>query len=176
MPTRNQIIKIHALKGSLKLDDDTYRDILSGYGVKTSTKLSIVKADQLIDDLTKKAVAAGVWEKRKPAAKAKTRKLADDDQSKMIRGIWIELAGMTGGVRDSSEAALESYCKRMTGIQKLQWLDVKQAQLVIEALKKWRKRIEDADIDTSAGSDALQDILDMMEQKEREERHGKKTE
>lgn len=144
MPTRNQIIKIHALKGSLKLDDDTYRDILSGYGVKSSTKLTIVKADQLIDDLVKKAVAAGVWEQRKPAAKAKaTRKLADDDQSKMIRGLWIELHEM-GAVRDSSEAALASYVKRMTRVAALQWLDVKQAQLVIEALKKWHKRIEDA--------------------------------
>lgn len=143
MPTRNQIIKIHALKGSLKLDDDTYRDILRGYGVKSSTKLTIVKADQLIDDLVIKATAAGVWEKRKPAAKAKTtRKLADDDQSKMIRGIWIELHEM-GVVKDSSEKALASYVKRMTRIEDLRWLDVKQAQLVIEALKKWRKRVED---------------------------------
>ena len=144
MPTRNQIIKIHVLKDLLKLDDDTYRDILSGYGVKTSTKLTIVKADQLIDDLTAKATAAGVWEKRKPAAKAKaTRKLADDDQSKMIRGIWIELHEM-GAVRDSSEAALASYVKRMSGVSALQWLDVYQAQSIIESLKKWRKRIEDA--------------------------------
>jgi phage gp16-like protein len=144
MPTRNQIIKIHALKGSLKLDDDTYRDILNGYGVKTSTKLTIVKADQLIDDLVKKATAAGVWETRKPAAKAKTtRKLADDAQSKMIRGIWIELHEM-GAVRDPSEKALSSYVRRMTGMSALQWLDVKQAQTVIEALKKWRKRVEDA--------------------------------
>jgi phage gp16-like protein len=143
MPTRNQIIKIHALKGALKLDDDTYRDILDSYGVKSSTKLSIVKADQLIDDLTKKALAAGVWETRKPAAKAKvTRKLAYDDQSRMIRGLWIELHEL-GAVRDSSEKALASYCKRMAGVQALQWLDVKQAQTIIEALKKWRKRVQD---------------------------------
>jgi phage gp16-like protein len=141
MPTKNQIIKIHALKGSLKLDDDTYRAILGGYDVKTSTKLTITKADLLIDDLTRKAVAAGVWETRKPAAKARsTRKLADDDQSRMIRGIWIELHEM-GAVRDSSETALASYVKRMTNVAALQWLDVKQAQLVIEALKKWRKRV-----------------------------------
>ena len=82
-------------------------------------------------------------QKRKPAAKAKTtRKLADDDQSKMIRGIWIELHHL-GAVRDSSETALASYVKRMTRVSALQWLDVKQAQLVIEALKKWRQRVED---------------------------------
>lgn len=141
MPTKTQIIKIHALKGALKLDDDTYRAILGGYGVKTSTKLTITKADDLIDDLTRKAVNAGVWEKRKPAAKAKaTRTLADDDQSRMIRGLWIELHEI-GAVKDPSEKALASYVKRMTRMAALQWLDVKQAQLVIEALKKWRARV-----------------------------------
>lgn len=142
MPTPNQIKKIHTLKGALQLDDETYRAILGGYGVKTSTKLSISKADDLIGDLTKKASAAGVWENRKPAAKAKAaRKLADDDQSRMIRGIWIELHQL-GAVRDPSETALASYVRRMTGVQALQWLDVKQAQTVIEALKKWRKRVQ----------------------------------
>lgn len=142
MPTPNQIKKIHALKGALRLDDETYRAILDAYGVKTSTRLSISKADQLLIELEHKALAAGVWEKRKPAAKAKAaRKLADDDQSRMIRGIWIELHEL-GAVRDSSEKALASYVKRMTNVQALQWLDVKQAQKVIEALKKWRKRIQ----------------------------------
>ena len=37
------------------------------------------------------------------------------------------------------------------------------------------KVAEEADIDTSAGSEKLQDILDMMEKKEREGRHGKET-
>ncbi len=60
----------------------------------------------------------------------------------MIRGIWIELHEI-GAVRDPSEKALASYVKRMTTVAALQWLDVKQAQLVIEALKKWRKRVED---------------------------------
>lgn len=143
MPTKHQIVMIHALKGALKLDNDTYRATLGGYGVKTSTKLTIAKADELIDDLTRKAVAAGAWEKRKPAAKAKaSRPLADDAQSKMIRAIWIELFEM-GAVRDSSEKALASYVKRMSGVAALQWLDVIQAQSIIEALKKWRKRIED---------------------------------
>lgn len=144
MPTPNQIKKIHALKGALKLDEDTYRATLGGYGVKTSTRLSITKAEELISDLTRKAVATGAWEVRKPAAKAKTaRKLADDDQSRMVRGIWIELHQL-GAVRDPSEAALASYVKRMTGVQALQWLDVVQAQGLIEVLKKWRKRVEDA--------------------------------
>lgn len=140
MPTQLQIKKIHALKGALGLDDDTYRAMLSGYKVKSSTKLSIPKAEELIRDLEEKAVAAGVWEKRKPARKAKTtRKLADDAQSRLIRSLWIQLH-QAGKVKNSSEEALAAYVKRMTKVEALQWLDVKAASTVIEALKKWLAR------------------------------------
>lgn len=142
MATAAQIQKIHILKSALKIDDDTYRATLAAYGAKSSKDRSftINKADELIQDLVEKAVAAGVWEKRKPARKAKTtRKLADDDQSKKIRSLWIQLH-QVGKVKDPSEAALASYVKRMTHVNALQWLDVKGASKVIEAMKKWLER------------------------------------
>lgn len=46
-------------------------------------------------------------------------------------------------VRDSSEKALATYVERMTGVQALQWLDVWQAQKLIEIMKKWLKRVHD---------------------------------
>ena len=142
MATPAQIKKIHILKSALKIDDDTYRATLAGYGVKSSTAraFTITLADELIQDLVEKAVAAGVWEKRKPARAAKTtRKLADDDQSKKIRALWIQLH-QAGKVNNSSEEALAAYVKRMVKVAALQWLTVKQASTVIEALKKWLAR------------------------------------
>jgi len=140
MATPNQIKKIHALKGALKLDDELYRELLGGFKVKSSTKLSIPKAEELIKHLEEKAVAAGVWEKRKPARAAKTsRKLADDDQSKKIRSLWLQLH-QAGKVQNSSEEALATYVKRMSKVAALQWLSVKEASTVIEALKKWLAR------------------------------------
>jgi phage gp16-like protein len=140
MPIPAQIKKIHALKGALQMDEDTYRLTLSGYGVKSSTKLSIAKADELLQDLEGKAIAAGVWEQRKAARKAKvTRKLADEPQSKKIRALWLELH-QADKVTNPSEDALEAYVKRMTKVDKLQWLRVAQASKVIEAMKKWLAR------------------------------------
>jgi phage gp16-like protein len=140
MASAAQIKKIHALKGALKLEDEVYRQLLGGFKVKSSTKLSIPKADELIKDLEEKAVALGVWEKRKPARKAKTtRKLADDDQSKKIRYLWLQLHKV-GKVKDPSETALASYVNRMTNVAALQWLSVNQASRVIEAMKKWLER------------------------------------
>lgn len=139
MPTPAQIKKIHALKGALKMDDEIYRLMLAGYGVKTSTKLSIAKADELITDLESKAVAAGAWEMRKPVRSAGAKKLADDPQSKKIRALWLELH-QTGKVKNPAEGALIAYVKRMTNCNALQWLSIRQASTVIEALKQWLER------------------------------------
>jgi phage gp16-like protein len=139
-PSPGQIKKIHALKGALQMDDETYRETLKGYGVKSSTKLSIAKADELLQDLEAKAIGMGNWVSRKPAQAAKTKQaLADDPQSKKIRQLWLDLHD-AGKVKNPAESALVAYVKRMTSVAALQWLSVKQASTVIEALKKWMER------------------------------------
>ena len=140
MATLSQIKKIHAIVSAMQIDDATYREVLKGYNVKSSTKLSIPKADELLQDLETKAVALGIWEKRKPAKKAKaTRPLADDAQSKKIRQLWLELHA-TGKVTNSSEAALAAYVKRMERVDALQWLTATKASRLIEKMKKWLER------------------------------------
>ena len=137
MPASGQIKKIHALKGALRLDDDTYRATLAGYGVKSSTKLSITKADELIADLEEKAVAAGVWERR-DHAKAK-RRLGDDPQTSKIQGLWAALH-KAGKVQTNSAKALSAYVKRMTGKDALKWCSAFEKGRLIENLKAWEAR------------------------------------
>ena len=142
MATPAQIKKIHILKSALKIDEETYRATLAGYGAKSSKgrSFTIGKADELIQDLVEKAVVAGVWEKRKPGRKAQaTKPLDDDPQVRKIRQLWIELT-QAGKVRNASEAAMNKYVQRMTGVAHAKWLDVAQASTVIEALKKWLAR------------------------------------
>ena len=142
MATPIQIKKLHSLKSALKMDDDTYRSHLSGYGVKSSKdrRFTIAKADAMIVDLEQDAIAMGVWEKRKPGKRAKaTRPLADDAQSKKIRQLWLELHA-EGKVVDPSEKALASYVKRMERVDALQWLTVAKASRLIEKMKKWLER------------------------------------
>jgi len=69
----------------------------------------------------------------------KSRPLADDDQSKKIRALWLALHD-AGVVRDPSEASLCAYVKRQTHVEALQWLSTAQASRVIEALKQWAAR------------------------------------
>lgn len=135
MPTPGQIKKIHALKGKLSLDDATYRATLAGYGVTTSKKLSIEKADTLIADLEEKAVGSGVWEKRDNVK----RRLGDDPQTGKIQGLWASLH-KAGKVETNSAKALSAYVKRMSGKDALKWCTSFEKSRIIEALKAWLER------------------------------------
>lgn len=134
----NQLAMIHIAKKDLGLDDDTYRDIvrLVSNGRESSAgSLDYAERRKLLEHFESRG-----W-KNKPAKNAKTRPLATDDQSKMIRGLWIELFNL-GAIANSSEAALAAFVKRQTGVNALQWLNSYQASQVIESLKKWVARVE----------------------------------
>ena len=136
MPTPAQIKKIHAVKGALKLDDPTYRDILSGYGVKTSKRLTITKADELIADLEGKAIAAGVWV---PRLRSGTARIGEDPQAMKIQSLWAQLH-QTGKVQTNNAKALSAYVKRMAGKDALKWCSSAEKGRIIEALKQWLER------------------------------------
>ena len=59
----SQIKKIHALKSVLGLDEDLYREMLSGFSVQSSKRLTVIQAGSLIETLEAEAVARNVWQK-----------------------------------------------------------------------------------------------------------------
>jgi phage gp16-like protein len=138
-----ELAKIHIGKKDLGLDDDTYRDILREAGrVESSADLDYRGRMAVLERFKElgwrpkcRARAPGTGDR----GKRLSRPLADDPQSKKIRALWLDLHA-AGKVRDSSERALASYCKRMTGRDALQWLSTGEASRVIEALKQWLER------------------------------------
>ena len=76
---------------------------------------------------------------RKTGTGAGRPALDDRPQVKKARALWIELA-KTGAVRDGSEAALESFAKRVTGKARLAWCRPYDLNKLIEALKDWQAR------------------------------------
>lgn len=134
MKNRQQFIQlIHIAKSQLGLDDATYRAMLAGLELpESTTKMSVPELVKVLEHLKSKGF--------KVRSKATDRSQAADDQSKMMRGLWLELHDL-GHVRDASEAALMAWVKRETGVAALQWLNTKQAQTTIEKLKQWRRRV-----------------------------------
>lgn len=138
--TKPKLIQlIHIAKSQLHLDEDTYRAMLTANTGKNSTKAMTLTELRTVFEHLK---TAGFKTTPSTATKKQAGKLrqADDEQSKLIRHLWLSLHAL-GEVRDPRESALANYVKRQTGVQFLQWLTIEQASTVIESLKKWELRI-----------------------------------
>ena len=127
---------IHVAVSQLKLDEDTYRQmLLSITGSQSTREMDVQQLTRVLEALKRKGFRV------KPSKRVKTTLPLDDSlQSKKIRALWLEMAS-AGIVRDSSEQALTQWVKRETGIDGLRWLNTDQASKVIEKLKQWYKRI-----------------------------------
>lgn len=135
--TKQQLTRlIHIARNNLKMDEDTYRQMLQGLTGTASTRgMDIPQLTQVLESMKKKGFRI------KPAGKVKPGLPLDNHpQSKKIRALWLEMAA-AGIVRDSSEQALELWIHRETGISALRWLSNEEASSVIEKLKKWQHRV-----------------------------------
>ena len=134
--TKQRLIQlIHIARNDLKMDEDTYRQMLQGLTGTASTKnMDIIQLTKVMESMKKKGFRI------KSAGKPTSGIPLDDaPQSRKIRALWLEMAD-AGIVRDRSEKALSLWVKRETGISALRWLSDEQASNVIEKLKKWQRR------------------------------------
>lgn len=137
-PNRLRLIKlIHVARRELCMDDDIYRLMLAGMkgldGATSTANLSVPNLLRVLEQLKLRGF------KVRPN-KAKKRPMADDEQSKKIRSLWLTLHDL-GAVRDPSEEALAKFVLSMTKVAALQWLSPAQASRVIENLKQWHQRV-----------------------------------
>lgn len=135
MSTQKIIQLIHIARNDLKMDEDTYRQMLQGLTGRASTKgMDLPQLTKVLESMKKKGFRV------KPAGNAKAGIVLDDHpQSRKIRALWLDMVA-EGIIRDSSELALARWVKRETGIDGLRWLNTEQASNVIEKLKKWHYR------------------------------------
>ncbi|EKZ9425939.1 regulatory protein GemA [Salmonella enterica] len=126
---------IHIAKGKLGMDTDTYRQmLLSITGVTSTSTMNPGQLNKVLAAMKTKGFVV------KPSRKARTtRPLADSPQARKLRALWLEMHTQ-GIVRDSSEAALQAWVKRETGIDSLKWLEPEVVSHCIERLKKWQAR------------------------------------
>ncbi len=137
MTDRRPILaKVHCAKRDLRLDDDTYRDLLERVtGKRSAAECSTAELGRVLDELRSKG-----WTATRGPTRAGTRKLATSGQASKIRALWLSLYQL-GEVKDPSEAALSAFVRRMTGVEALQWLTPDKADTAIDALRGWCERI-----------------------------------
>lgn len=134
---RQRLIRlIHVAKRELALDDDSYRAILQRIGKQVSAAdLTVPELNQVLEYLKRN----GFKVRSKARQAAQSRPLAQDEQHKKIRALWLFLHQI-GVVKNPAESALAAYVKRITGRDAMQWLAGDQLEQVIESLKKWAMR------------------------------------
>lgn len=132
----NLIKLIHVAKTKLALDDEVYRDILTSTTGKDSSKLlTPAQLETVLDRL--KQIGFTVESKDKAGVK----NLASDAQSQLIRHLWLQLFE-AGQVKNGSELALAKFVENRVGVDALQFLSSKSADMVINHLRQWCKRCD----------------------------------
>mgnify|MGYP000571888614 CR=1 FL=1 len=129
------IAKIHIAKVQLGFDDVVYRDFLQAQAAKEScSQMSLAELEKVLDAFKKR----GFKEKRKRKKYddlGKRPGMATPGQLRKIEVLWAEVT-----FARNPERALRRFVFKMTGVQDLRWLTGKQANQVIEVLKKIRSR------------------------------------
>lgn len=155
---RGMLAKIHIAKKELGWSDDMYRDILQArYKKDSSAKLTRFEGEDLLghfkglgfkvrrsgnrgDTIPNQTAESGHVPSIPSSPRPfKTSATYERPMARKVVAIWVNLA-LSGKLRNSSDVALQSYVKRMTGVDNLAWCDEQQLWTLIEALKKWAKR------------------------------------
>ncbi len=125
---RAALAKLHIARKQLALTDDSYRAILSRVaGVQSAAHATDAQLLALLAEMRRFGFKGRVIE-----APPHVRK---------IWALWREVRPRLEDAADAGDAALFAFCRRQTGVSRPEWLDGKQANLVIEGLKAWGTRI-----------------------------------
>jgi phage gp16-like protein len=141
-PNRNAILgKIHIAKKQLGIEDDDYRAMIANLTEgKTSCKDCSHKELGIIMD----ALVGLGFNPTKPKVKLSPKASKNPTQADKIRAMWIDLY-QSGVVRNRGDDALQHFVKRLTKVDRVEWLNHPQAVTVITALTKMGESVQDPD-------------------------------
>lgn len=124
---------IHILRKQLGWDEDLYRDVMAA-------RCKGVRSSALLDFASRKAFLAHLRQSLSPGqAPAAQRKLSP--QQRLMWSLWQRLH-TAGAVEDRRMPALVAFAARQTGVERLEWLNRAQEDLVLQSLKAWLRRAQ----------------------------------
>lgn len=135
-PARNgDLAAIHMAKAQLQLSDDEYRDLMATVvpGVRSAALLDFTGRRRFLAHLQ------ACLKHRAPQGATRHIKAPLTPPQRLMWSLWMRLADAQL-VGDRTMKALEAFAHRQTGVERLQWLNKQQEDLVILSLKQWAKR------------------------------------
>ncbi len=140
--TRKQIAVIHIARSQINMPEETYRDILAQFGVKSSKELQYSQFKQLMaiferngfaDTRPRTSRSSPVPRRTGQRAKGSPHVPVTDKQKARIWGLWQQVS--TAPV-EKREQALHAFVKKQAGVDRWYWLTVGKAQRIIFILEK----------------------------------------
>jgi hypothetical protein len=123
---------IHTLVHLIGMNDEAYRDmLLDRYNVKSSKELSGPQRVALIKVLETQAKEVVL---KRQAEYQKSTSMATASQIRAIEAMWMGISRMP--TREAKKEALNHFCKRITGIAFIGWLNKKSAHKLIKAIQQ----------------------------------------
>lgn len=137
MASKSQIKRIHMLKSRLGIDESTYREMLSGYGVSSSKDLNFKQAAIFLNKLEDNAVALNLWEKMQLKYEDCNREnMATPSQLRFIMGLWRE---DNYNHDQETQKKLRELLSDKIKLEDIKFLSKKQATNVIYMIQKIKK-------------------------------------
>jgi hypothetical protein len=119
------------------LSDDDYRAMLwTQARVRSAADLDHAGRRKVIEHL--KSLGFNASTRRGGAHQVRGRLTP---KQKLCWSLWQQLAD-ANAVNDRTMKALAAYVARQTGVQRVEWLNAAQEDLVIESLKQWLGRLK----------------------------------
>lgn len=127
--TAGQIKAIHAIKTRVRLDPGSYRAMLAGFDVASSTQLTSDEANRLLRRMREIPGAST------PVQRVVKSKQAAGRYAPKLQAMWLALYNL-GAIEDRRDSAMHAFVKRQTGLDHTRFLqDGLHAAAAIQALK-----------------------------------------
>lgn len=151
--TPSQIKAIHAIKTRARLDQGSYRAMLAGFDVASSTQLSADEADRLLRRMREIPGAST------PVQRTVKGKQAAGRYAPKLQAMWLALYNL-GAIEDRRDSAMHAFVKRQTGLDHTRFLqEAADAAKAIQALKAMLIRA--GVVWPASGPDRAADLLTM---------------
>lgn len=123
-----ELAAIHVAKKDLGLSDDEYRDILFVVArVRSASDLDAAGRARVLDHFRSRGALGG-------------RQVKRNDSDPMVRKLWALWGELVDAGKANNPNGLNAWVQRQTGVSRPQWLNGRQMEKCIEALKKWLDR------------------------------------
>lgn len=129
MISTSQVKLIRVASAKCKLNEEEYKALLSGYGVQHARDLDLKQVQEILKIFTSKLGFEYVKKTGTNVPADRPPQYATQKQLNMLAKLWSDKS------RAKDRESLNKFCKRITGIDHIEWTMKKNVPKLVTAIK-----------------------------------------